>query len=146
MTAAYRYYVVDDSKLDCTIATKIIKAAGVPEDRIGYNLHATEALQELVALTTENHGTTFIVFVDVRMPVMSGFEFIEAFECLPEAVQSACVLFMLSSSINESDMNRARSYRSVADFLNKPLTIATVQRVAEDVRKRIVDDGQITSG
>jgi CheY-like chemotaxis protein len=133
----FHYYIIDDSKLDCTIAQKIIKASGVPEDQIACSVDARESLKELTALSAERADTITIVFVDVRMPLMSGFEFIEAFEQFPESVRLPFRMYMLSSSINESDMNRAKSYKSVSEFLNKPLTIAGIGKVTASLSEKI---------
>lgn len=56
------------------------------------------------------------------MPIMNGFDFVEAFEKLPEATRARYIIYMLSSSINENDINRVQNYPSIKQFLNKPLT------------------------
>ena len=61
------------------------------------------------------------------MPVMNGFEFIEAYEeKIPEEARNKYLVNLLSSSINETDMIRAKGYKSVNKFLNKPLTKDTL--------------------
>jgi CheY-like chemotaxis protein len=67
------------------------------------------------------------------MPVMNGFEFVEAFEALPHDVINNYTVYVLSSSINESDLNRVRLHTSVKQFLNKPLTGATLGGILEAV-------------
>jgi hypothetical protein len=57
------------------------------------------------------------------MPLMNGFEFVEAFEVLPGEIQDGYIIFMLSSSINENDINRISNYKSVKQIINKPLSI-----------------------
>jgi CheY-like chemotaxis protein len=56
------------------------------------------------------------------MPVMNGFQFVEDFEQLPAAVTSKYSIFIISSSINDDDLNRVHNYKSISQFLNKPLT------------------------
>ena len=56
------------------------------------------------------------------MPVMNGFEFVEAFEKLPAHVTGNYTIYIISSSINENDLNRVHNFVSVKQFLNKPLT------------------------
>ena len=55
------------------------------------------------------------------MPVMNGFQFIEAFELLGPEVINNYSIFVISSSINENDLKRVDNYVSVKQFLNKPL-------------------------
>jgi CheY-like chemotaxis protein len=55
------------------------------------------------------------------MPVMDGFQFLEAFENLNETIQKKCKIIMLSTSDSFKDLNRANKSRFVHKFLNKPL-------------------------
>jgi hypothetical protein len=52
---------------------------------------------------------------------MNGFEFVEAFEQLPEEIQERYIVYIATSSTNENDLSRMRSYKSVVSLMNKPL-------------------------
>jgi CheY-like chemotaxis protein len=56
------------------------------------------------------------------MPAMNGFEFLDAFEKLPQQVKNHCKIIMLSTSESFKDLNTANSNRFVKKFLNKPLS------------------------
>ena len=114
------FIVIDDSKLDCFIAEKIIKNTGKCETIRSF-LQAKEALDHITTAVQEEHAHT-IVLVDIQMPVMNGFEFVEAFEKLPMSITAHYTIYIITSSINENDLNRVHSYPSVKQFLNKPLT------------------------
>ena len=114
------FIVIDDSKLDCFIAEKIIKNTGKSESIKSF-LQAKEALQYISEAVPDENAHT-IIFVDIQMPVMNGFEFVEAFEKLPATVTSHYTIYVISSSINENDLNRVHHFSSVKQFLNKPLT------------------------
>jgi CheY-like chemotaxis protein len=128
-TQKLHFIVIDDSKLDCFIAEKIInntgRSAGVQTFQ-----HVTKALEYIKALTS--HPEKTIIFVDIQMPVLSGFDFVESFEQIPAEAKSHYVIYMLSSSINENDISKVRGYTSVKQFLNKPLTAKTMTMVLED--------------
>ncbi len=123
------FIVVDDSKLDCFIAEKIIQNTGRCESVRTFQ-QASDALSYIKELPAHNHGT--ILFIDIQMPVMNGFEFVEAFEQLPQDIKSAYIIYMLSSSINENDIAKVKGYPSVKQFLNKPLTGKTMTVLLEE--------------
>lgn len=123
------FIVIDDSKLDCFIAEKIIRNTGMSESIRSFT-DAREALTFISNAPAAEKPKTVLI-VDIQMPIMNGFEFLEAFEKLPEEVQNGYVIYVLSSSINESDLNRVRNYKSVKHFLNKPLTSNTLAALVE---------------
>jgi CheY-like chemotaxis protein len=114
------FIVIDDSKLDCFIAEKIIRNTGKCESIKSF-LQAREALDYIVN-TPADPQTHTILLVDIQMPVMNGFEFVEAFERLPVSITENYTIYIITSSINENDLNRVHNYASVKQFLNKPLT------------------------
>lgn len=129
MADKLNFIVVDDSKLDCFIAEKIILNTGKSESCKVFQ-QANEALSYIESMP--HNDTKTVVFVDIQMPVMNGFEFVEAFEKLPPESKESCSIYMLSSSINENDIAKVKGYSSVKQFLNKPLTNSTISAVLED--------------
>jgi CheY-like chemotaxis protein len=119
-TKKLHFIVIDDSKLDCFIAEKIIRNTGM-SDTIKSFLQAKDALEHIKTAQHED-GTHTIVLVDIQMPIMNGFEFVEAFETLSAAIKANYTLYVISSSINDNDLNRVNTYASVKQFVNKPLT------------------------
>src|SRR3989337_4543999 len=107
MTALKRnFLVIDDNKLDCFIAEKIINNTGL-SSKISLFQNALEALQLVQEPIVGSGEPKTIIIVDIQMPLMNGFEFIEAFEALPAETRARYLIFMLSSTINQNDVNRA---------------------------------------
>ncbi len=82
-----------------------------------------KALEELVALS-ESGGKEFpdIIFLDINMPRMDGWEFLQEFEKLPDTILNKCSVYMLTSSIDPNDIEKSKTYKTVKNFFSKPLT------------------------
>ncbi|MGI4866326.1 MAG: response regulator [Janthinobacterium lividum] len=72
--------------------------------------------------------TVDLVFVDLKMPGMSGFEFLEQYNQLPAAVQERTVVAVLTTSMHAADTARVAQYPNV-EYLTKPLTEEKLQRL-----------------
>lgn len=119
-TKKLHFIVIDDSKLDCFIAEKIIKNTGKSESIRSF-LQAEEAIKFIANSPRPADGGHTIILVDIQMPVMNGFEFVEAFERLTGDIREAYTIYVISSSINENDIHKLQTYASVKQFLNKPI-------------------------
>lgn len=78
---------------------------------------------------TNPDGKT-IVFLDINMPTISGWDFLEAFELLDPTIKEQYNIYILSSSVDPSDINRARTNSLVMGFVEKPLKKATLLKIS----------------
>jgi len=114
------FIVIDDSKLDCFIAERIIKNTGRCESIISF-LQAKDALEH-ISKTPASAPYPVIILVDIQMPVMNGFQFVAAFENLSDTIKNNYIIYLISSSINDEDLGKVHLYPSIKQFLNKPIT------------------------
>lgn len=114
-----RFIVIDDNKLDCFIADKIIRYNGMYE-HVTLFTEATAAIAFIATGSISETISKTIIILDIQMPIMNGFAFMEAFEKLPEGVKLQYIVFMISSSVNESDRDRVADYPSIHLLMNKP--------------------------
>ena len=115
------FIIIDDSQLDCFIGEKIIYNTGIFASVKSF-IEATEALEFIKNSDQSPARLMTIIVLDIQMPVMNGFQFVEAFEQLPESIQSNYAIFMFSSSINENDLNRLKNHPSIRKFYSKPIS------------------------
>lgn len=72
-----------------------------------------------------------VIFLDINMPVMDGWDFLEEFGKFHHRLPKNIHIYMVSSSVNSSDMQRSRGYSTVSDYLVKPVNRAQYQEVME---------------
>ena len=119
----YNYIIIDDNKIDLLLASKAIEISQQPVSEVHQFLSALLAL-EFVKINTSPYKT--IMLVDIQMPIMNGFEFMEEFEKLPESIKENYFCMYLTSSSNDLDRIRAQKYPSIKQFINKPFTSDTL--------------------
>lgn len=132
--AAKKYQTVmliDDNEIDNLINQKMIEAADIAENIYTHTgaKSAIEFLRNMEKLPSAPQILPEIIFLDIDMPLMDGFQFLDEFEKLTEATKKMCKIVMLTSSINPQDINRSKKYNNVKLFLNKPLSNESIQKV-----------------
>ena len=129
MKSANRFIVVDDDPLNNLVCKHIIlkfdkdaqiKLFTEPEK-------ALEAIKEIFSVSTENNGS--ILLLDINMPVMNGWEFLDVFETFDEKIQQQITIYILSSSIDYGDMEKADQNPYVKGYYQKPLSLKTIHMI-----------------
>ncbi|HEX5737065.1 MAG TPA: response regulator [Hydrogenophaga sp.] len=117
---------IDDNEDDLLFTRIALARCGVE-----YEIHAHQKAQDALTYlsNTRDHGVDLIL-LDINMPAMNGFEFLDAFEALPPEQQGRAVVVLLSSSRDATDRDRAARYASVRGFLTKPLERSDAARLA----------------
>ena len=112
--------LVDDNELDNFINKKLIESEQFAST-IYVNQSAHAALEELKKLAATPDKLPNIIFLDIMMPNMDGFGFLEEFDKLNETIRKHTKIVMLSTSESFKDLNKANQNKYVYKFLNKPL-------------------------
>jgi CheY-like chemotaxis protein len=116
--------LIDDNYIDNFVTRKILENSKFV-NKIIVMQSPTDAIEAL----RDGSIKPDVIFLDIRMPEMSGFEFLKEFETLEMDNKETVKIFMLSSSLDPTDMNNSISNKYVAQFVHKPIT----QQVLEEI-------------
>jgi CheY-like chemotaxis protein len=74
-----------------------------------------------------------VIFLDINMPIMDGWQFLEEYNTFCNDLPKPICIYMVSSSVNSSDMQKSRSYKAVNDYLVKPVNRSKYQELMESL-------------
>ena len=117
--------LIDDNEIDNLINQKMIEASNITNNIFTHTgaRSAIEFLKNIEKLEgISDNALPDIIFLDIDMPLMDGFQFLDEFEKLNDKTREKCNIVMLTSSINPQDLNKSKKYTSVKKYINKPLT------------------------
>ncbi len=122
--------LIDDSDIDLFIQRRFLEVYNFSDTLVLYN-SAEEALGWLKEMKGE--AAPDVIFLDLNMPEIDGFSFLNDFKKLPQEALNKCKIVVLTSSNNAKDREEAFSYNNVIQFITKPIKQSDI----EDLRNLI---------
>ncbi len=118
MSGKITVMLIDDNKIDLFIHNEFIKQMNIAHTVLDFTL-ATEALKYL----QENDYTKWphLILLDIHMPIMNGFDFLEKYKELPPELREKCNIVIVSSSLDTGDKIKAKESPYVLALVEKPL-------------------------
>jgi len=113
--------IIDDNLIDLYIASRMITKNNFGKKVLQYS-SAIEALKYLQENQDNISQLPEVIFVDIYMPGMSGFEFMKEYDKLSTPLKDLCKVFIISSSIDEQDLNCANNDKNIVAMKEKPIT------------------------
>lgn len=113
--------LVDDNSADNYYHERVI-IKNDAADHVVIKESGLDALEYLESTIDPENPLPDLIFLDINMPGMNGWEFLEEFKKLDKALQSKLIVIMLTTSVNPEDEALAKTYDLLAEFKTKPLT------------------------
>ena len=113
--------IIDDDPIFVYGTKKVMKEVDFCSDVIVYN-NGQDAINGLRNLVEEKKELPSLIFLDLNMPVMDGWDFLDDFITIPNNNIEKVHVYVISSSIDANDFIRARNYEVVNNYILKPIT------------------------
>lgn len=124
--------IIDDDKIYVNLVRKIIEIKKLSENLLIFK-NGLEALDyfKLILSNLTEEKLPEIIFLDLNMPVMDGWEFLDEFVKIKNNFDKKISLYVVSSSIDPRDLERAKSFNLVTGYLIKPIELKKFEKIFE---------------
>lgn len=113
---------IDDDEIFLFWATKMMRELKADENILVYQ-DGQQAIEGLKALTEKGEKLPDIIFLDINMPVMDGWDFLVDFIQMPNLNTEKVLVYIVTSSIAQEDLEKAKQFKIVHNYILKPITI-----------------------
>ena len=126
-------FLVDDDDIFSIAAEVLIKSNGLADEVVPLK-NGLEAYDALMALENNPEELPEVLFLDINMPVMNGWELLEELKNGPEIIRRQVQIHILTSSIDPSDLVLSKTYDFINGYITKPLTEADLNKISEGLK------------
>lgn len=125
--------IIDDDKIYKFTILKTIESVDIVK-----KVHVFGDGEEGIKYITDNienpDALPDIIFLDLNMPYMDGWEFLDMFSGFKESLPKKIIIYIVSSSVSELDIQKAKQYETVTDYIVKPISIDKFKVLIEGIK------------
>ncbi|MFN3528819.1 MAG: two-component system response regulator [Bacteroidia bacterium] len=126
-----RVLIIDDDPILIMVCTRLMKITGFSLE-VSAAKEGREGMEQIKdQLANDPDALPEIILLDINMPVMNGWEFLDEFVTMLADFPRYIPVFMLSSTIDQADFDKAKTYEVVKGFYSKPLTKENLSEIED---------------
>ena len=135
-------WIVDDDAIYQIIVNKIIQRSEMFSAIFSFK-NGKEAIDDLYNALEINANLPDIILLDINMPIMDGWEFMDEMGIIKPKFPKEIVVYIVSSSIAFEDKTKSKSYQNILGYLSKPITVNDLVLIAsndEMLKNRLIKE------
>ncbi len=136
MISKIKLLVIDDDDINIFIIKKIVEKTGFNVEMVA-KTNGQMAIDYITMTLSLQEPLPHLVLIDINMPVLNGWEFLDAYGQLN--LDQKIDMYMLSSSVYENDIEKAKTYQSVKGFISKPLSIERLTELFKIIEQDAIE-------
>ncbi|MGB0432105.1 MAG: response regulator [Bacteroidia bacterium] len=126
--------IIDDDEIFRFIMKKHIKNQNLAENILCFE-NGQDAIEYMKTNRLENDSLPDVIFLDINMPVMDGWDFVDEYNELKKNIVKDATVFMISSSVDDRDISRAHDSDVITEYVAKPVD---KERISDLMSKNFV--------
>ena len=123
--------LIDDEDINLFILQNLLRLSKIDANIVFFNT-SQKGINYLENLVEKGAEFPDLILLDIEMPVMNGWDFLEVYKKFQKSFTYASKVIIFTTSIVEQDMAKAKSYEEVEDFVNKPMTIELLKSIQQE--------------
>lgn len=124
--------IIDDDPISVFGIKRSMKETNFSDNVVVYT-NGQDALDGLTKMIDEGKKLPSIIFLDLNMPIMDGWEFLDDFIKIPNTNTASVIIFIVSSSMDPRDIIKAKSYNMVSNYILKPILRKDLVRLMSEL-------------
>lgn len=125
-------FIVDDDPIHQFGMKVLLKKVKFSNEVLVFH-NGQEAIDALMGLLDRGEKLPSVIFLDLNMPIKDGWGFLDDFVKIPHQNREKVTIYVVSSSINPSDQEKAKNYEVVSNYIVKPIAESQLTKVLDDM-------------
>ncbi|KAA5821194.1 response regulator [Algibacter amylolyticus] len=132
MTKTLNFCIVDDDDIYQYTIKKTIKSLDLDNSVMAFS-DGEEALNFMIENLNKEDELPDIILLDINMPIMDGFQFMEEYIKIKPNLGKKITIYMVSSSVDNADLERANKISEISDYIIKPIQRGRIQTIVDNL-------------